>query len=454
MGINNGIGRVWAANAGDEGRPAGVGPVWIENIDALIPSGSGGSTYTGGNGIEVDNTNNTISLDDEAQAAIDSYVTNSGSFITSADVPEVPTIKDFIAGNGINITTTSADVTIAAKVDGSTIKIDGSGNLSTDITGVPTTSGASNGDVLTYNGSSVGWAAPQGGGGGSLPPIADNTVRCRFTSGYTPTMGADGNVCVDVANNIWDITDNTSWDNKFNGNQNLLEVLGGHISTVQSRDLTSMFSECASLRRVSGMSIDVVDPMSYTPFTTASMFYNCYLLGYVEFIKCDIVSDASSMFDGCMSLRSVDGLDLSGCSNVSRLFSRCEKLLYGYDGSLITARDLSYMYAGCYSLIQTRTSIMSLEYLHTSSLDGMFQDCHSLMIIPWIDIGNTGSDLTCDSMFSGCWNAISGIKEAYNVLSGIGPTSYVACFDSCGIFSYSGKQDRLQIPASWGGDGA
>jgi hypothetical protein len=60
MGINNGIGRVWAANAGDEGRPAGVGPVWIENIEALIPSGSGGSTYTGGDGIDI--TNNTVSV--------------------------------------------------------------------------------------------------------------------------------------------------------------------------------------------------------------------------------------------------------------------------------------------------------------------------------------------------------------------------------------------------------
>jgi hypothetical protein len=184
MGINNGIGRVWAANAGDEGRPAGVGPVWIENIDAITPSGSGGSTYTGGNGIDVDNDNDIISLDDEAQAAIDSYVTNSGSFVTSADVPvigfendgildtdydgikitndsvgnehvnlkkgeswynhgllvptspgndkyltttsaghlswenqpeipEVPEIKDLVAGNGIDISATSADVTIS-----------------------------------------------------------------------------------------------------------------------------------------------------------------------------------------------------------------------------------------------------------------------------------------------------------------------------------------------------
>jgi hypothetical protein len=43
------------------------------------------------------------------------YVTSATSaFVTSGDIPEVPTIKDFIAGNGINISATSADVTISA----------------------------------------------------------------------------------------------------------------------------------------------------------------------------------------------------------------------------------------------------------------------------------------------------------------------------------------------------
>lgn len=42
--MSNGIGRVWAANAGDdEHKPNGVGSVWIENIDALTPSGGGGA---------------------------------------------------------------------------------------------------------------------------------------------------------------------------------------------------------------------------------------------------------------------------------------------------------------------------------------------------------------------------------------------------------------------------
>ena len=99
MAINNGIGRVWAANAGDEGRPAGVGPVWIENIDAITPSGSGGRTYTGGRGIDVDNTNDIISLDDDTQAAINSYVINSGSFLTDADLSGYAT-ETWVSGQG------------------------------------------------------------------------------------------------------------------------------------------------------------------------------------------------------------------------------------------------------------------------------------------------------------------------------------------------------------------
>ena len=42
MSKNSGIGHVWAANVGEDGRPNGVGPVWIENISA-IGGGGGGS---------------------------------------------------------------------------------------------------------------------------------------------------------------------------------------------------------------------------------------------------------------------------------------------------------------------------------------------------------------------------------------------------------------------------
>ena len=63
--MNNGTGRIWAVNAngGDEGRPNGVGPVYIENIDKI---GGGGGSYTAGNGIEIEN--NQISVDTDVVA--------------------------------------------------------------------------------------------------------------------------------------------------------------------------------------------------------------------------------------------------------------------------------------------------------------------------------------------------------------------------------------------------
>lgn len=88
--MNNGTGRVWAVNAngGDEGRPNGVGPVYIENIDKIgggvpDPSGAstgdvltvdsqgnpawepptGGGSYTAGNGIEIENDQISVDTD-------------------------------------------------------------------------------------------------------------------------------------------------------------------------------------------------------------------------------------------------------------------------------------------------------------------------------------------------------------------------------------------------------
>lgn len=120
MAINSGIGHCWAVNYGDNGRPAGVGPIIIDNLDELIPSGSGGHTYTGGNGIDVDNVNDTISLDSETEAAINSYVTNSGSFLTSDDLNGYATEQWVENKNYI----TSADIPSSSYTAGDGIEIE------------------------------------------------------------------------------------------------------------------------------------------------------------------------------------------------------------------------------------------------------------------------------------------------------------------------------------------
>lgn len=385
------------------------------------------------------------------------YVAHETSaFVTSADIPEVPEVKDLVAGNGIDITTTSADVTIAAKVDGSTIKFDGSGNLYTDIAGVPTTSGASSGDVLTYNGSSVGWVAPQGGGGGGgmLPPIADNTVRCRFAAGYTPTMGTDGNVCVDAANNIWDITDNSDFDSKFYRNSNLLEVLGARITSVISRSCWRMFAECANLTKAVGLYIST-ENLTYQPISGSYMFSKCSALRNVEFTVFD-VSDASYMFNECYKLEEHLGLNSEFLSNASYMFKDCYLLRVGYMGYMNSVTTMERMYNNCRSLTQIPWELPIGSYADPNCLNRTFEGCRLLESLPTI----VNAEYALNSMnlvytFAYCSNAVNGVKKAYDALSSIQNIgSTTSCFEGCGVNSYGGQQERAQIPAAWGGDGA
>jgi hypothetical protein len=113
--MNNGIGRVWAVNAegGDEGRPNGVGPVIIENIDKLgggLPDPSGASEGdvltvdaqgepaweppTGGEQVQANWT--------QADSEDPSYIQNK------------PAVFGMLAGDNIAITEGPSSITIAA----------------------------------------------------------------------------------------------------------------------------------------------------------------------------------------------------------------------------------------------------------------------------------------------------------------------------------------------------
>jgi surface protein len=96
-----------------------------------------------------------------------------------------------------------------------------------------------------------------------LPP---NTIRCKFSSGYTPRMG-NTRTLVDSTNNVWDIyKSSNNWEDLFNNNGNLLEILGANTSNVTNMDY--MFFYCTELT-----SIPLFDTRNVT--TMAGMFYNC-----------------------------------------------------------------------------------------------------------------------------------------------------------------------------------
>ena len=60
--------------------------------------------------------------------------------------------------------------------------------------------------------------------------IPENSIRVKFTHGYTPTMGDSQRY---LSDDIWDITKNgDDWGSLFLNNVDVLEVLGAKSSTV------------------------------------------------------------------------------------------------------------------------------------------------------------------------------------------------------------------------------
>ena len=118
---------------------------------------------------------------------------------------------------------------------------------------------------------------------GSQPPppvLPAKTIRCKFTTDYTPTMG-DTQTLVDADANIWDIYKSSS-------------------------DWTSLFEDAdpqrAHLERVIGANTTGVTRMW-------RMFYDCRNLTYVPLFDTSSVYNTQSMFGECRNLTSVPLFD-------------------------------------------------------------------------------------------------------------------------------------------------
>jgi hypothetical protein len=126
-----------------------------------------------------------------------------------------------------------------------------------------------------------------------LPPF---TIRCKFKSGYTPTMG-DSQTLVDSTENVWDIYKNsTNWTDLFELKRDLVEVLGANTTGV-----TNM----------------------------SSMFYKCYSLTTAPLFDTSSCMNMSLMFNFCSELTSVPLFDTSSCTTMINMFSGCTKVQSG-----------------------------------------------------------------------------------------------------------------------------
>jgi len=120
------------------------------------------------------------------------------------------------------------------------------------------------------------------------------TIRCKFKSGYTPTMG-NTQTLVDSTNNVWDIYEDNYWNGLFDGNSNLLQVLGANPENIW--DLGTIFRYCNSLTYVVAFDTSNVQRM-------VEMFRGCSSLIKVPLLNTSIVFDMSYMFLDCTNVQS------------------------------------------------------------------------------------------------------------------------------------------------------
>lgn len=148
----------------------------------------------------------------------------------------------------------------------------------------------------------------------NLPP---NTIRCKFTTGYTPTMG-DTQILVDANNNVWDIYNSSNvWSNLFDENgkeHTLLEVLGANTSNVTN--MSDMFWWCSSLTTVSLFDTSNVTDMMY-------MFMRCSALTHVPLFDTSNVIKLQGMLGECTSLTLIPLFDVTKATNMNSMFYNC-----------------------------------------------------------------------------------------------------------------------------------
>lgn len=216
-----------------------------------------------------------------------------------------------------------------------------------------------------------------------------NTIRCKFSSGYTPTMG-DTQTLVDANENVWDIYKSSNdWSSLFYICNSLLEVIGANTSNVTKMENTFYYCEY---------------------LTTVSLF------------------------------------DTSNVTNMQRTFFYCHRLTTVplFDTSNVTVTVGMFEY--CYSL----TTVPLFNTSSVTSMFIMFHGCTSLTTVPLFDTRNVTS---MEQMFDGCNNVQSGALSLYQQAStqATPPSIYNSCFENCGSNTASGQADLSQIPTSWGG---
>ena len=126
------------------------------------------------------------------------------------------------------------------------------------------------------------------------PVLPSKTIRCKFATGYTPTMG-DSRTLVDSSENIWDIyKSGDDWGTLFYNNTSLVSVIAANTTGVTN--MGTMFC------KTNLTTVPLFDTSSVT--NMYDMFNNCTSLTTVPLFDTSSVTNMGQMFRNCMAVES------------------------------------------------------------------------------------------------------------------------------------------------------
>lgn len=282
-------------------------------------------------------------------------------------------------------------------------------------------------DILLFGGASLSYSPP-------APSLPSHTVRCKFTEGYTPTMG-DSRTLVDATENIWDIYKaSDDWSYLLSGINALTEVVD-----FNAEGITSTRAMCYGSRYLTSFRAYNTDSVT----DMESMFLTCTSLTYVdpgnphpEGVK------ARQLFSGT-AITHAPQMDLSRITHGNYLFDGCRNLVslpaYNFD-SLVNGDN---MFSGCIRL----EHIPQFSMPELATAYWMFYNLRSLRELPVLSLPDIA---VVDYMFNGCVNVESGITAMYEYLSSATyMRSHTWCFHNCGVDTVSGAAELELIPNDW-----
>lgn len=148
------------------------------------------------------------------------------------------------------------------------------------------------------------------------PVLPANTIRCKFSTGYTPPSDlGDTRTLVNAGENIWDIyKSGTDWKRLFNNITQLEKVIAANTTGVTN--MAYLFLRCTSLT-----SVPLFDTSSAT--NMVAVFSGCTNLASAPLFDTSSATDMYAMFHSCSSLTSVPLFDTSSVTNMAYMFYNC-----------------------------------------------------------------------------------------------------------------------------------